>query len=1761
MSIVKLLSILLLAFTICNKANAEVFTVENLKYSVAWDDVSVYVSKADNATLTGELIIPETVKHEGVTYFVKYVEWMGFTDSDITEVRLPSTITDLNGFCFKGCKKLKSINLPQNITYLGDGIFEECSSLESIECHIFFPFDISYNTPFNVSIYANTELKVPTGSINRYRSSTGWKEFSTITEIEMDDVDKNILTYTILDDNKVSVSANSKQIDGDIIIPSEVVIDGKAYTVKKIQDNGFENCTKITSFSLPNSITEIGWWAFAYTNIQKIDLPEKLEIIGSWAFHGCTKLERITIPKNVNDFGWGVFSGDCNNLMEIYVAEENSALKATNGMLLSMDGSIMVAYAFGRPEESLNIPETVTSLNVCALFKGNKRLKTITVPSKVKYIGGDTFADCTALSNVYLPDGITEIDYTAFSGCTSLKDIIIPSALSKISSSVYYGCSQVETVTVRQNTPLEISSDLFDEKVYQNATLYIPMGRTKFFKDAVGWNRFSNMKEIEMDGLVSSESPYDNIEDNQMILGYYSSNECQSADADGYGGPQGGIYKVCIGFTKDQISPFAGNQIKNVRFGLVHIDDMSEVQLWIGSSRDQKDLYTQNINNLKTGWNEIELTTPYTLTENDIFVGIEYKTQNRNYPISCVSTGKEKGSSYFYGPYNNGESTWLETWKSQSLSLQCLIEGDKLPQNLIRTLPPVVNSLYQKSGETISGNVSLKNWGKRNIESYNIKYQIDGNDVEFDQWSLPTIGRNDYTTVYYELKVPQSLQAGLHRLTAVITQVNSMPSQYYLEGSLPTPLKVYTKSYGRNKVVIDHLTAQWCPNSVRADKEIEEVMAQHDDIILLTSNLQDNLSCDASEAFGLFSEYIPAIYYDRYSTAGSTSLGYAGYETAKKQPSLITVTVSATYSDSDNQIHVKVRGERNDEFAAVEGDANLTVLITEDKIDAPQNDNETGGYDHYEHNGVIRGNVSAIWGDPIQWNGNNYDMDFTMPYSSNWNLDNLHVVAFIAKAYNGNLGDIHILNSDQTEVKLPEKLVVKAYHGFLGDIAINERFDAKGVTADGASQLIIYSDKQESHLNGLTISLHTNIGNQTVIDPNYVGKTTEIRMLDNGKYGFIYTAPILFPEDCSDKYLIINCELKEGENIVFSQDIYVYRPALLLFHGLNDSDTCFVDFEDYLLHNTESYAPFMIRNVSYKASNKESFEDNTINIRVVRTNATLAYENFCNNNIVCTKFDLVGHSMGGILSRMFAQEDDASKVNRIITLDSPHSGSQGANLIRNTLLPILDNIQNSSLAYLLLINPAEGPIANIAKYAAIENVKKFASVGYTLFSHNAFRDLMTTSDAMKRLNGNMKNNAKGIPVHAVCSYMSNPENLSIGNFIALSQPFTAMLGAIQICYFLINKEKFVCGKEIMDALYEEENHDGVVSMTSQKGGLANPYVTYEVDDFKGPLGTFSKAFHINTNKWKVTFDNIYGLLRKPKNANCFSTEGFNPMSLSNVNSANLYRRVQEQEIDYSKLADSTRVNLALSVKEGVVSASINKSDDIVDVLLFAPINDDNMFVSSGSSIYQVTLPTEFKGKIDFYAIGKNKDGLIIGDRQPLYIDSNDVYLNSIKFAESNNIELVINEEKTINVTGTWSNGETTTIKPALSTNDENVIRVSNDTIKALAKGECILYASYDNLLDMIPVKVTGSQTGITLLQKEDFKLGFNNNTLELILNGTNADKKVQIAIYRTDGTPIKLSELSPINSKVLLDVSFLPNDIYIAKISINNENHMIKLVK
>lgn len=203
-----------------------------------------------------------------------------------------------------------------------------------------------------------------------------------------------------------------------IAIPS--TIDG--FPVTSIGGRAFDNCTRLTNITIPQSVTSMGEWAFA----------------------GCTGLTTINIPKGVTSIGENPFLG-CAGLTGINVADDNSYFTSLDGALYNKDGNILLAYPEGL--NSVSIPQRVTSIGDCAFWECTG-LTSVTLPQGVISIGKLAFAGCTGLTNIGIPEGVTSIGDAAFGGCTGLTTISIPHTVSSIGDYPFSRCTGLTSINV-----------------------------------------------------------------------------------------------------------------------------------------------------------------------------------------------------------------------------------------------------------------------------------------------------------------------------------------------------------------------------------------------------------------------------------------------------------------------------------------------------------------------------------------------------------------------------------------------------------------------------------------------------------------------------------------------------------------------------------------------------------------------------------------------------------------------------------------------------------------------------------------------------------------------------------------------------------------------------------------------------------------------------------------------------------------------------------------------------------------------------------------------------------------------------------------------------------------------------------------------------------------------------------------------------------------------------------------------------------------
>ena len=297
----------------------------------------------------------------------------------------------------------------------------------------------------------------------------------------------------------------------DLVVPSTL-------TVTAIAAGAFENCTGLTTVSLPATLTAIGDRAFGgcsalaevYSQIRE---PWQ---INDQVFTGLPEGAKLYVPQGTdqlyNAAGWYFYFG--GGIVDGETFEED-------GMTFLKTGPSTVAVGDGNDPAvdvstagALEIPATVehngTTYTVTALswgaFYGCAALTSVTIPEGITDILPSTFHGCAALETVALPSTLLTIQNYAFNGCSALTTINLPEGLVSIGNFSFQRCTSLTTLTLPSTlTSMERS---FEEctgltHVYSNimtpfaigafwfinsdCVLTVPLGMRDAYINCSGW--------------------------------------------------------------------------------------------------------------------------------------------------------------------------------------------------------------------------------------------------------------------------------------------------------------------------------------------------------------------------------------------------------------------------------------------------------------------------------------------------------------------------------------------------------------------------------------------------------------------------------------------------------------------------------------------------------------------------------------------------------------------------------------------------------------------------------------------------------------------------------------------------------------------------------------------------------------------------------------------------------------------------------------------------------------------------------------------------------------------------------------------------------------------------------------------------------------------------------------------------------------------------------------------------------------------------
>ena len=438
-----LLSALLLVIlsALCpTKLHAQEFTIDWIKYSVI-DQQKQYVSASlsDKHSLwyNRQMKLPEKVEYQGIEYTLTQIDYRGFSNSEITSITIPSSVSNISKNAFSNCNDLVSVIFAGSVG-ISDSAFADCTNLKSL----------IFNSSASISDNAFANCTNLRSIAYRGHVSCAINAFprDCIKRCAHPSPAKNPEAY----------------FPGSYIIYDIVIPNGDC----SLGDEGLYNADKTVlyyssgaaGFQIPQSVKSIGDYAFTYSaGLKSIHIPNTVTYISDKAFHNCgilkgaypassnAKLDYRFVPYMDNDtikYDGTIYSNDGSVLR--YVADDHSKFSFHFKNVTTIGNS---AFVNCTRLQSIDIPNTVSNIGDYA-FYGCSALTSISIPEGVPTIGDSAFYNCSALTSISIPKTVSYIGDNAFYNCSALPSISIPKTVSYIGDNAFYNCRKLSAITI-----------------------------------------------------------------------------------------------------------------------------------------------------------------------------------------------------------------------------------------------------------------------------------------------------------------------------------------------------------------------------------------------------------------------------------------------------------------------------------------------------------------------------------------------------------------------------------------------------------------------------------------------------------------------------------------------------------------------------------------------------------------------------------------------------------------------------------------------------------------------------------------------------------------------------------------------------------------------------------------------------------------------------------------------------------------------------------------------------------------------------------------------------------------------------------------------------------------------------------------------------------------------------------------------------------------------------------------------------------------
>ena len=422
---------------------------------------------------------------------------------------------------------------------------------DSSKCKIIYELDGGVNSPLNQTEYLKTDgiIILEDASKDGY-DFLGWyltedfAEESKVTELDVSQGGEITVHAKFIQVLYYSASGSVLGITDygrtktEIVIPAscteiemfafkgavnlESIIADHCENLKTIKMAAFEDCTKLTSITLPKNLENIEGRAFNAKNIGAIKfpngsntlaiyngsivnknsntlvlggvngfIPDGIERVGAYAFGMNKEVKKIVLPDSVKVVESHAFA-NCHNLEELIISDSSK---------LEVVEKYAFAYLYNVKE--INLPDGVKTINNGA-FANCKKMQSFRFPKAFdcKVLSDSILYGCESLTSIVIPEGVEEIGWDTFANCKRLTEIVIPSSVKRIDGDAFRDCHNLKNVYIDGDGDWIIKPDMqksfaVDAKIIANSEMLAKALATNYMADMYMGNSYTRFVWIK----------------------------------------------------------------------------------------------------------------------------------------------------------------------------------------------------------------------------------------------------------------------------------------------------------------------------------------------------------------------------------------------------------------------------------------------------------------------------------------------------------------------------------------------------------------------------------------------------------------------------------------------------------------------------------------------------------------------------------------------------------------------------------------------------------------------------------------------------------------------------------------------------------------------------------------------------------------------------------------------------------------------------------------------------------------------------------------------------------------------------------------------------------------------------------------------------------------------------------------------------------------------------------------------------------------